>query len=181
MKFYLSITIFLLIFISILLIFPIHISNIFIIDGKGKIAKSELMLYKFIKLKKHKITFNSLNDIKIDDKEQSLDFNLNYIKILKQIKILKFLVLTEFGTQSQSMLISSVIYNAISTCFITLSNTKNKTVKIKKYIVYNCNKQNFNSIMYVSFMINLLTILKIMIILIKEKYYANKRRTSKQI
>lgn len=140
-----------LILVIVVMILPIHISNLLVVDMQSKLIYFKVKLYKFITLKSDKIDFNSISHLKINDEDGQIEFvniRKSFFNALKRIKLLKVLSFVDVGTQSNLSLYGAIAYTTIISNVLVCVKGVNAGAQIKNYVFFNENKRKTNVCLY---------------------------------
>lgn len=168
----LSVVIFI-VFVTVL--FPLHVDNYIYINSSDHYAGVNVLLYRFIRVFNINTIKDSFDKMQINGKDKKIDADVagvlksNALKIYNNITFTKIVQLGDYGIASNGGAYAAAAQHALTQVIYSFVVLNGGRSKLKNYIVLN--KEHDNIIYYakISGVINLLSIMKIILILIMEK------------
>ncbi len=155
-----------------LILFPVHITNYVYVNSDEKFAGISVRLFGFLRVKNINTIKNVPNKMLVDGKEK--DFDGQTLSQMAQILfentcLTKIIQLGDYGICNNSVCYVSAAQNALSAAVYTYLRNGGCKGKLKNYTILN--KEHGNIVYYAKICgaANLLSSIKILIIILSEK------------
>ena len=158
------------------ILFPLHVDNYIYINSRERYASINVVLYRLIKVFNINTIKNSFDKMQVNGKDKKIDagvarlFKNNVLKIYNNITFTKMIQLGDYGIAGNNGAYVAVTQHAMTQAIYSFVVQNGGRVKLKNYIVFN--KEHDKIIYYakISGVINLLSVMKIILVLIMEKF-----------
>lgn len=161
-----------------LFIFPIHISNYIYVNSVEGYASINVCLFRFIKIFNANTIKNKMNGFEVNGKEKTIDTDYaikGTRRIFNKIYFHKIIQLADYGMKKDNNAYYLMAHWSATQLLYSIIDTK-RCVKLKNYIILNDEHAEIRYYAKAVNIINVAVILKILLIILKEKIYELKNK-----
>lgn len=155
-----------------ILLFPIHIYNYIYVNSREHYASINISAYRLFRIFNINTVKNSPAKMQINGKDKKIDMRFvrsRSLQIFNNLCITKIIQLGDFGVQSNKCAYLALGQNALAQTLYAFIKMNGGRTKLKNYTVLNEEHGDFLYYAKVVGAINLITVIKIVLILIVEK------------
>jgi hypothetical protein len=139
---------------------------------KNKYFSFNITIFKYINLIKINSIENSKDKFMVNGKEKKFKMpskNVNLGLIIKNINFTKIIQLCDYGIENQRNLYILIAQNVITNTLYDYIRIRRSCIKLKNYSIINYEHDNLNYYFKIEEVINLITIIKILFLTLKEE------------